>query len=429
MRKKIYALGMFLISAVSISYAQEGTYSGELDVQGQKLPIVFHFLGNGCTMDSPAQGAKGIKAEWEHDAEGKVNISMPNFGIRYEGRLVGQTIEGTFKQNGFGLPLTLTAGEKQRNRPQTPIAPFPYTTEEVSFSSSDAVLHGTLTLPSGYTEKSPVVLMITGSGQQSRDEELFEHKPFAVIADALARQGIASLRYDDRGFGESTGSLEEATTETFKQDAAAGLEMLRKRFRKVGVLGHSEGGTIALMLANERKTDFIVTLAAMVISGKETLVMQTRGSLSGSGVPDAMLDALMPALERGYEAISEGKSPESIDMRGVPDSLKPTFLQIIQSSSSPWMRYFIKLDGRNYLSRIKCPVLALNGKKDMQVNYEPNIEALEKGLKSKHKALALEGLNHLFQHCSTGAVTEYLEIEETISPEVLEEICSWIKAI
>ena len=247
--------------------AQEGAWTGNLDIQGTKLPLVFNFSPEGCTLDSPTQGAKGIKANKTTTADGKICVAIPTINASFEGKMEGSSIVGTFTQNGLSLPMTLTPGSPKANRPQTPVPPFPYSTEEVAFSNGGITLNGTLTLPANCNKNTKVVLMVTGSGQQNRDEEVFDHKPFAVIADALARQGIASLRYDDRGYGDPTLKFSNFTTEDFKQDAEAGVNFLRKRFKRVGILGHSEGGTIALMLAGEGKADYIVSMAGMATSG------------------------------------------------------------------------------------------------------------------------------------------------------------------
>ena len=214
--KKYIISAILLFSIALFSHAQTGTWSGKLDVQGTKISLVFHLDEENPTMDSPDQGAKGIPIEVTRTATGSITIKVPSIGATYEGLWLIKQIAGTFKQMGASLPLTLSPGEEKLNRPQTPVGPFPYTTEKVSFANGDAVLKGTLVLPDGYCRKTPVLIMVTGSGLQNRDEEIYEHKPFAVIADALARDGIATLRYDDRGFGESTGDLVLCTTEDLK---------------------------------------------------------------------------------------------------------------------------------------------------------------------------------------------------------------------
>ena len=407
--------------------AQEGSWNGELDIMGTKLPLVFNFSPNGCTMDSPSQNAKGIPAEKTVSDDGTIKVKVGMIGATFEGKMADGEIKGTFTQNGFPLPLTLKAGKLAVKRPQTPVPPFPYKEESVSFTNAGYTFNGTLTLPENYTKQTPVVLMVTGSGQQNRDEELFEHKPFAVIADALARQGIASLRYDDRGWGDKSVNFANFTTDDFRQDAAAALPLLRKRFNKVGILGHSEGGTIAMMLAAEGKTDFIVSLAGMAISGKETLVMQNRQAMSSIGLPKDIVDSYCATISNILNEIANGKKTSEITIDGVPDNLKPILKKSLEQANSPYIRHFITVDASKQLSKIKCPVLALNGTKDTQVDCAANTTLLEKGLiNSKHTIKKIEGVNHLFQHCTTGNVVEYQQIEETIASEVLEIIYSWI---
>ena len=407
--------------------AQEGSWNGELDVMGTKLPLVFNFSPNGCTMDSPSQNAKGIPAEKTVSDDGTIKVKVGMIGATFEGKMADGEIKGTFTQNGFPLPLTLKAGKLAVKRPQTPVPPFPYKEESVSFTNAGYTFNGTLTLPENYTKQTPVVLMVTGSGQQNRDEELFEHKPFAVIADALARQGIASLRYDDRGWGDKSVNFANFTTDDFRQDAAAALPLLRKRFNKVGILGHSEGGIIAMMLAAEGKVDFIVSLAGMAISGKETLVMQNRQAMSSIGLPKDIVDSYCATISNILNEIANGKKTSEITIDGVPDNLKPILKKSLEQANSPYIRHFITVDASKQLSKIKCPVLALNGTKDTQVDCAANTTLLEKGLiNSKHTIKKIEGVNHLFQHCTTGNVVEYQQIEETIASEVLEIIYSWI---
>ena len=420
-----------LLMAVSMSVsAQEGTWKGQLNVQGIKLPLVFHFEATGCTMDSPSQGANGIKAEKSVSDEGMVKVIVGDIGAVFEGKNCGDSICGTFRQNGMSLPLTLVPGKIVVKRPQTPQAPFPYQEENISFTNGKFTLNGTLTLPKGYSKKTLVVLMVTGSGQQNRDEEICEHKPFAVIADALARQGIASLRYDDRGYGDKTVKFDNFTTDDFKQDAEAGIKFLRSRFGKVGILGHSEGGTIALMLAAEHQVDFAVSLAGMAVSGKETLLQQNRKSLLSIGLPTEMVNNYCTVIDKVFTSLVEGKKWEEIKWDNVPATFKSLAEKAKEQLNTPYMLHLLKVDVSKQLPLIKCPVLALNGKKDMQVDCETNIKALEKGLVCrKHDIYAMDNLNHLFQHCKTGSIVEYQQIEETISPEVLKIITAWIQKL
>lgn len=408
--------------------AQEGTWNGELNVMGNKVPLVFNFSTNGCTIDSPSQGVNGIQAEKTVKDDGTIKVKVGMIGATFEGKMADGEIKGTYVQNGFPLPLTLKPGKLVVKRPQTPVLPFPYKEESVSFTNAQYTFNGTLTLPENYSKNTPVVLMVTGSGQQNRDEELFSHKPFAVIADALARQGIASLRYDDRGWGDKSVNFADFTTDDFRQDAAAAIPLLRKRFNKVGILGHSEGGTIAMMLAAEGKADFIVSLAGMAISGKETLIMQNRQAMSAIGLPKETVDSYCNSISKALDEIASGKKANEINIDDVPVALKPITIKALQQADTPYIRHFLTVDVGKLLPKIKCPVLALNGTKDTQVDCDANTTRIEKGLANcKHSIKKIDGVNHLFQHCNTGIVTEYQQIEETISPEVLQVVAKWIK--
>ena len=388
----------------------EGTWHGTLKLNAMKLSIVMHFSDNACTLDSPDQGAKGIKGEVREITAEKVDVAFPTLNATYTGMLKDGRIEGTFTQMGYKLPLVLEEGQPVRIRPQTPQPPFPYQTEEVSFVNTEdsASLAGTLTYPVGYNSKRkvPVVIMVTGSGLQNRDEELFEHKPFLVIADFLARNGIASLRYDDRGAGLSTGDIENVTTEGFCRDAAAGIAFLRKtgHFSKIGVLGHSEGGSIAFMLAAQKKCDFIVSMAGPGLRGDSIIVEQTNELLRQQGQPATM-------------------------------TVRQMRLTMLLQKTNPWYDYFVDFDPAPVIKQIKCPALLLNGDKDSQVMAASNIPVIRALLSDNEKhqlpdnqvIKVYPGLNHLFQHCTTGMPAEYGSIEETISEEVLHDIAEWIK--
>ena len=426
MIKRLIFIAAVLFTASA--YAQTGTWSGSLDVQGTKLSLVFHLDGEKPTMDSPDQGARGIPIQYEQNSLGKVILSIPSIGASFEGLFLYNRIVGTFNQMGQALPLTLTPGETKLNRPQTPHGPFPYTTEEVSFTNGDVVLRGTLVLPEGCSRETPVLLLVTGSGRQNRDEELFEHKPFAVIADALGRKGIATLRYDDRGAGESTGDFASSTTEDFKADAISGVNYLRSRFDKVGITGHSEGGTIALMLAAEKLVDFAISLAGMAISGSETLIWQNQIALADAGYSQEVTDTYCNTLSKAFEVIVHGGMMPKAEGLDLPDVLKENYLAVLTQLQSPYLKQFISIDIRSLLGSIDCPILALNGTKDNQVDYRSNLEALRNGLpENAHNVIEpVEGLNHLFQHCQTGAVLEYNKIEETFAPEVLNLMTEWL---
>ena len=389
-----------------------GSWRGKLQVGTTSLRVVFNLEQHDgyvvVTMDSPDQGAKGIPCKKEFLSDDSLSVKIEQLRLSYSARLKDGKLDGTFSQNGFKRSLVLSKEETKTNRPQTPLPPFPYETEEVTFRNEkdNATLSGTLTFPIGYNpqgnKKTAVVLLISGSGQQNRDEEVFEHKPFLVIADYLARQGIATLRYDDRATGKSVGGeVINATTEDFSRDAAAGIEYLRNRnsFSRVGVLGHSEGGSIAFILGAQGKTDFIVSMAGPGVKGDTLLVAQSNRILSLSGQPANM----------------------TIEKYCKQDVVEKV----------PWIKWFINYDPSNDIKKTHCPVFALNGDLDSQVISTQNLSAIKELLPKSHKNLIKEyvGLNHLFQHCNTGLPTEYWHIEETISPEVLNDIAEWINSV
>ena len=385
------------VSAQNIS----GTWSGELNAGLQKIPLVLNLTADGkCTLDSPQQGAKGIPANVDILSADSLKVSVSSLNASYAAHLENGELKGLFTQNGFKLPLNLKPGELAKvNRPQTPQPPYPYETEEVTFTNdkAGATLAGTLTIPA---DAKCVLLMVTGSGAQNRDEEVFEHKPFAVIADRLARAGIATLRYDDRATGKSIGGMDaNATTKDFAEDAVAGIEWLRtsKRFKKVGILGHSEGGSIAFMLGAQKKVDFIVSLAGPGVKGDTLLAAQNNRILSLNGQPATV------TVEK--------------------------YRQTIASLHNPWIQWFIDHDPSDDIRQTHCPVFALNGDRDCQVISSLNLPAIKRLLPASEKNLIKEypSLNHLFQHSTTGLPTEYGTIEETFSEEAINDIIAWVK--
>ena len=409
-----------LLTAIAVMTSQaqvnstttlEGSWSGKLKVGAMSLTLVLHLeQADGyvkASLDSPDQGAKGISAYKEYLSDDSVAVKVESIGATYRAKLKDGKLDGTFSQMGMKIPLVLTKGVPEVKRPQEPKQPYPYDTEEVTFKNEadGATLSGTLTWPVGYDKnlkkKKPVVLLfVSGSGQQNRDEELMNHKPFLVIADYLARNGIATLRYDDRATGKSVGGdVKNATSEDFARDAAAGIEFLRskKAFSKVGILGHSEGGTIAFMLGGQQKVDFIVSLAGPTVKGDTLLAAQSNRILSLSGMPANM------TVEK--------------------------YRQTATSVKIPWLDWFNDYDPSDNIRKTRCPVFALNGDRDCQVISSLCLPALKVLLPSSKKHLIKEypELNHLFQHCTTGLPDEYGQIEETISLEVLSDIAGWIK--
>lgn len=394
------ALTVMCTQAPELPESLKGTWSGEIEDLG--LTLTLH-LGDTCTVDSPDQEAYGFKAVVKKAGQESLSVKFPEFHASFEGRVQGDSLIGRFSQMGLKKQLRMGRGELVRLRPQTPEGPFPYTTEEVTFNNADISLSGTLCLPEAID--APAVVMVSGSGKQDRDESLMGHKPFAVLSDALAREGIPSLRYDDRECGGSTGVFADATTADFAQDAASAVQFLRSRgFSKVGVLGHSEGGTIAMMLAGaeepaEGAPDFIVSLAGMADRGDSTLMRQMIKTFIQGGAPEK---AASFAAKISYK--------KTVKMGG------------------KWMESFVALDPAPYIARIKCPVLALNGEKDCQVIPEYNLSKIE-ALCPGADCRLYPGLNHLFQHCKTGLGTEYAKIEETMSEDVIRDITEWIKKL
>ena len=388
-----------------------GSWSGKLSLGQSSLTIVFNFEQSAdsimSTLDVPTQGAKGIAVTADHISTDSIALSIPSIGANYRGVFKDNRFEGVFEQFGHSFPLLLEKGVKEVVRPQNPLPPYPYATEEVTFKNEQAgaTLAATLTYPVGYVEgqPAPVVLFVTGSGQQNRDEELMDHKPFLVISDYLARRGIASLRYDDRGFGASTGGdVVGATTEDFMLDAAAGIDFLRGlgKFGRIGCIGHSEGASVAFMLAARGDVDFIVSMAGIGMKGDTVLTAQYNRIMELSGMPSSF-------TVKDYR-----------DMLATQPAVK-------------WLQWFIDYDPSADISNARCPVFALNGANDSQVISSQNLRSIEQLLPTsgKNKIKEYPSLNHLFQHSATGLPTEYIEIEETISPEVLSDIADWIESV
>ena len=426
--------------------ALDGGWRGELALGQMKLPLVFNFSENGagetsCTMDSPAQGATGIPVNVLLCTPDSVALECKVIGAGFNGSVSADSIVGKFSQRGFSFPLTLKRDAPlEERRPQTPKAPYPYTVKDTVFVTNDGVtMSGTLSIPKLDKKQTvPAVVMVTGSGPQNRDEELFEHKPFAVIADFLARNGVASFRYDDRGTGKSGGDFQKGTTFTFKDDAKSAVDFMRTipGIGKVGVLGHSEGGTIAFMLGAEKVPDFIISLAGMAVSGKETLMAQNARSLAKSGLSDKEQENSLAVISSIFDEIAaqsrKGVSaPLDVDSIAkscgveVPPIIMAS-LRSVQGTRTPWFDNFIGIDPGEYLYKIKRPVLAVNGDKDTQVDADSNLAVIKKKC-PKADIRQMPSLNHLMQHAVTGELNEYNEIRETISPEILQIILDFIR--
>lgn len=457
----ILLLTVFINANAQSGAAYQGSWGGTLHV-GQDLRIVFHIKDNGkgglvTTADSPDQSALGLKCDTTWVSSDGITIQMRAMNASFTGKLQSDSVlEGTFRQ-GMDFPLTLKKSGG-RKRPQEPKPPFPYKSEDVIYNNTDGSLQygATITIPSG-SGTFPAVLLITGSGAQNRDEEILGHKPFAVLADALTRNGFVVLRVDDRGVGKSTGKFGEATSADFAEDVNTSLNYLRNRpevnKKKLGLIGHSEGGLIAPMVASKRDdVNFIVLLAGPGVRITQLMAEQNAALLRTSGVPEKAVQLYINIYLAAWEEILA--APDSITARNrataqiaswaaKTDSatlaqLGFTSQQVLEKSAeslvslyqNKWYRYFMQFDPQPYLQSLKCKVLALNGSKDIQVISSSNLAGIEAALKkSKSKQYTvkeLPGLNHLFQTCTTCTLADYGELEESFSPIALEEINNWL---
>lgn len=445
--KKISLLSaLVMTTGVAIDcQALTGRWRGSVDMKVAKVPIIFNFNEGAdgktsATMDSPQQNAKDIPVEVTHCSADSVSITCRMIGMTYAGKVADGKIDGTISQNGFKLPLILTPETSlSERRPQTPNPPFPYSETDTVFTSTDGTtLAGTLTVPNVKPAAGmPLVVMVTGSGPQNRDEEIMEHRPFAVIADYLARNGIASFRYDDRGVASSKGNFKQATIDTFKADAQSALKFVRTlpAFDSYGILGHSEGGTLAIMVAAEDNPDFIISLAGVSTPARNALIAQNIHLMDRNGITGSQRDASVRLIEILFDTIREQyvvgeSSPLDIDAicRDNALDVPPAVIQSIKRNMLARNGYFdslVSLDPTDDLKGITCRVLAINGTKDTQVNADVNLPVFRDNVKNV-EIHRMEGLNHMMQHAVSGEVSEYGDITETIAPEVLEIISDFI---
>jgi len=428
----------------------DGAWMGTLDTGTVKLRVVFHITntasGLTATLDSPDQGMKGLPTTAVTRDGSNLKIEAAKIGGTFEGKISSDltAIDGKWSQGGGTLPLLLKKvkdqAELELKRPQVPTKPYPYREDEVTYDNKaeNVTLAATFTIPRG-TGPFPAVLLITGSGPQDRDESLMGHKPFLILADYLTRHGIAVLRADDRGTGKSTGVFANATTADFATDAEAGVAYLKTRAevnpRKIGLIGHSEGGVIAPMVAARNKdVDFIVMMAGTGVPGDQVIVAQGEAIELAMGKPadEAAKDA---AREKEMMTLIESEKDQATLEKELQEKMKGEVpdgqigMQIKQVTS-PWFKYFLTYDPATALRKVTCPVLAINGSLDKQVLPGQNLAPIRKALEeagNKHFEIdELPGLNHLFQTAKTGSPTEYAQIEETMSPVALEKMSSWI---
>ena len=457
------ALALAALAASQPVAAQQsplvGGWGGALEVQALRLRLTLTVADSGgalrARLVSVDQGGSTFPATVTVRGDSAL-FEAAMIGARYHAAIVGRdTLRGVWMQGAGTLPLTMVRGAEAGmvvRRPQLPRPPFPYREEQVAVQSVPGVrLAGTLTLPQG-EGPHPAVLLVSGSGPQDRDETLLGHKPFLVLADYLARRGIAVLRLDDRGTGASTGSFAAATSDDFARDAAAAVSWLRARPEvaddRVGIVGHSEGGLIAPLVASRTpEVAFIVLLAGPGIASGDLLVMQgalisraggdtdqevartsaLQRELFAAIAAEADSAALHGRLREIASAYQASLTPEE---RAEPGNSDATMAAAISSLISPWFRWFMRYDPAAALRATRVPVLALNGSLDLQVPADENLAAIEAALRAGgNRDVTVEklpGLNHLFQTARTGAPSEYAEIEETFSPAALQKIGDWI---
>jgi pimeloyl-ACP methyl ester carboxylesterase len=466
----IPVISLFMYSKIYTQTDFSGTWNGTLNIAGQ-LHLVLHVTQSSTgiysgALDSPDQNVTGIKCdkvETKTDASGNtLSFAITKLQVSYTGKLLNDsTLSGTFTQ-GVNIPLDFHRSDvpfvaKQINRPQTPKPPFPYKSEEVIYNANGLQYGGTITIPQGKGD-FPAVLLITGSGQQDRDETIFGHKPFAVLADALTRDGFVVLRVDDRGIGNSTGNFATSTTLDFASDVNASIEYLKTRKevddKRVGLLGHSEGGMIAPMVASQRKDiDFIVLLAAPGVKIIDLMAEQNAAVMRSAGIDSPFSEKYKLLYAQLITAIinapdtAAGKTSalqiinawqanaDSTDLHKLgfySQNNNVNYInQLMAACSTTWFKYFIQFDPQPYLTKLrKVKVLALNGSKDIQVVSQQNLpavrSALIEGNTKTFETQELPGLNHLFQTCKACTVTEYGQLEETISPVALQTITNWL---
>ena len=454
----IYLLLLVLVSCcASAAEPVEGLWFGTLNFGAKQLRLALKIVhdekGLTGTLDSLDQGSGEMPIADVTFTEGTLRFTLSRLGASYEGKIEGNALSGSWSQRGLALPLAFERVSEipKARRPQEPTKPYPYTEEEVAATNAKAgvTLAGTLTLPRG-EGPFPAVVLISGSGPQDRDETVFGHKPFLVLADDLTRRGVAVLRVDDRGVGKSTGKRSDATTDDYAADVLACVELLKTRKeidpKRIGLVGHSEGGLIAPLVASRSKdVAFIVLLGAPALTGEEIVNLQAHTLLKSMGANDEQL-AMMGKLQRTVIGIAK-TTPDEQELRAklkdvmktaiaeAPESERAIYANLegmvdaqIKRINSPWYRWFLAYDPRPALRKVTVPILAVNGSKDIQVTAKENLGAIREAA-PKATLVEVEGVNHLLQTASTGALTEYATIEETIAPSVLKTIGDWITSV
>lgn len=430
-----------------------GNWSGKISLPTGELEMIFKINQNDgkyeAKMDVPKQGATDLPVGDVLVIGDSVSIAVPVIFGNYSGNFsTPDSVTGKWKQSGMSFDVNLVRiGEvAPLRRPQTPEPPFPYLSEQVEYINPESGLElaGTITIPKD-AKACPAVVMITGSGAQDRDETIFGHKPFAVIADYLTRNGIAVLRVDDRGVGGSEGSVSSSTSLDFVSDVLAGVEFLKDRKeidpKKIGLIGHSEGGLIAPIVAVESNDiAFVVMMAGPGTVGEQILYEQAALIAKAAGLPDFSIEQQKLTQQKIFDILNSepdtAKAKEKLletlsqgMYAGMNDGMKKAIDAEISNVNSAWFRFFLTYDPKPTLAKVKCPVLALNGAKDLQVpvsNLKEVIKAVNSGANMNVDTIRFANHNHLFQNCETGSTAEYSQIEETIDPEVLQTMKDWI---
>ncbi|MFN8668145.1 MAG: alpha/beta fold hydrolase [Gemmatimonadaceae bacterium] len=433
----------------------EGVWRATLQRGAAALRLILHVwstpYGSRASLDSPDMMAMGMQVDDFGRSGDSVRFHVPLSGVRYNATLdpAVTAMSGTWAREGQPVVQVRFARDSAttplRARTQWPVVPNGYLAEEVSFANpNDAkvTLAGTLTLPDG-AGPFPAVVLITGSGAQDRDETIFGHKPFAVLADALTRRGIAVLRYDDRGFAKSTGQFGSATSVDFATDARAAVRYLASRpeidARRIGLAGHSEGGMVAPLAAVEdRGVAFVILLAGPGTRTERLMLAQSRMMGVTQGMSVADLDRREPVLRDIVHAVAASKdSTDAVArVRKLLTDERLTTLGVTSGERDPlvgqwtsrWMRYFLAYDPAPALARLRVPVLAIGGSLDVQVPAAENLAAIRAALRRNPDATVRElpGLNHFFQTATTGAVGEYEGIAETFAPAAMALVGEWI---
>ncbi len=471
MKKKLLLL--FFCSQFYFGFSQkiEGNWHGDLAVSGQTIELILHLTKNGTNYESnwdvPIQGAKGMPSSTTIVNGNNLEIDIKGIQAGFSGvaSVDYSKIEGNWKQGGLNFPLVLKPlnpedAPKEITKTQTPKPPYSYESEDITYvGSKTGLTYGaTYSYPKN-TKNFPVLILITGSGQQDRDETLMGHKPFAVIADAFTKNGYGVLRIDDRGIGKSTGNFKESTSEDFANDVEEHLAYIKTKpninLKKIGLLGHSEGGIIAPMVAARNKDiSFLILLAAPGIPISELMTNQNKDVLKSTGIDDEVISTYLPLYKKLLTEITSSKDIETAKKTALievqkwrktsskeqvkattnitdSNSEKAYVATMVNTLSTPWWKFFANYKPQTNLEKIRCPVLVLNGGSDIQVSAQPNINGIRTALQKANNSLVTVNvfpkMNHLFQRCSLCSVAEYGQLATTIEPEVLQYMVEWLK--